>query len=233
MDSGEVRIFCDRVGDQPLTHANYPVVAADGSVYCSVSTRAEDYVLSTVEGRDDGFIVRVTEDGHAELAADDLKFPNCMTFDAAEEFLYCVQTSSGDVVRLPVHADGSLGKSELYGPPLGDRDVYGEDAIRAVWGDQESRTVETADPSVFYGWAGVDGCAFDAEGNLWVTRASRGDLVAITPDGGLVDIACEGESLLMPTSVAFGGEDNCDVYIGTLFLPYVLKGRSSVPGPRR
>ena len=33
-----------------------------------------------------------------------------------------------------------------------------------------------------------------------------------------------------PTSVAWGGADMRDVYIGSIGAPYVLKGRSSVPG---
>ncbi len=232
LDSGEVRTFCDRVGDLPFSNANYPAVADDGAVYCSVSTQMDDFQMSIVEGCDDGVIVRVDESGHAEVVADGLKFPNCMAFDAGKEFLYCAQTSGCDVVRFAVNSDGSLGKTEQYGPPLGDRDVYGDEAVHAVWGDQEIRNFETADLSVFYAWGGVDGCAFDAQGNLWVTRATRGDLVAISPELGLLEITCEGEALLMPTSVTFGGEDMRDVYIGTLFMPHVLKGRSSVPGPR-
>lgn len=33
-----------------------------------------------------------------------------------------------------------------------------------------------------------------------------------------------------PTSIAWGGEDMRNVYIGSMSTPYVLKGRSSVPG---
>ena len=33
-----------------------------------------------------------------------------------------------------------------------------------------------------------------------------------------------------PTSIAWGGQDMCDVYIGSILTPYVLKGKSSVPG---
>jgi len=33
-----------------------------------------------------------------------------------------------------------------------------------------------------------------------------------------------------PTSIAWGGPDMCDVYIGSILTPYVLTGRSSVPG---
>jgi hypothetical protein len=34
----------------------------------------------------------------------------------------------------------------------------------------------------------------------------------------------------MPTSVAWGGPDMRDVYFGCLARPYLVKGRSSVPG---
>jgi len=67
----------------------------------------------------------------------------------------------------------------------------------------------------------ADGCAFDAEGNLWVTLVLANRIVAISPDGALLN---------GPTSIAWGGRDMRDIQIGSITTPYVLKGRSSVPG---
>jgi sugar lactone lactonase YvrE len=76
------------------------------------------------------------------------------------------------------------------------------------------------------------GCAFDAHGNLWVTLVLPNRIVAINPQGEATvvveDVA--GELLNAPTSIAWGGDDMRDVYIGSITTPYVLKGRSSVPG---
>jgi gluconolactonase len=43
-------------------------------------------------------------------------------------------------------------------------------------------------------------------------------------------IACAGETLALPTSLAFGGVDRCTVYVGTLALPHLLSFRSPVAG---
>ena len=34
----------------------------------------------------------------------------------------------------------------------------------------------------------------------------------------------------LPDQYRLGWQDMCDVYIGSILTPYVLKGRSSVPG---
>jgi len=68
--------------------------------------------------------------------------------------------------------------------------------------------------------------------NLWVTLVFANRIVAISPDDrATVVVEDRGELLLSgPTSIAWGGQDMCDVYIGSIQTPYVLKGRSSVPG---
>ena len=78
----------------------------------------------------------------------------------------------------------------------------------------------------------ADGCALDAHGNLWVTLVLANRIVAITPEGHTTVVVEDPEGKLVnaPTSVAWGGADMRDVYIGSIATPYVLKGRSSVPG---
>lgn len=76
------------------------------------------------------------------------------------------------------------------------------------------------------------GCAFDAEVNLWVTIVLANKIVAISSDGQATVVAedLDGALLSGPTSIAWGGQDMCDIYIGSIAVPYVLEGRSSVPG---
>ena len=78
----------------------------------------------------------------------------------------------------------------------------------------------------------ADGCGFDAAGNLWVTIVMTNSIVAITPERRALVIAedREGSMISAPTSVAWGGADMRDVYIGSMSAPYIVKGRSSVPG---
>jgi gluconolactonase len=78
----------------------------------------------------------------------------------------------------------------------------------------------------------ADGCAFDAAGNLWVTLARANRIVAVTPQRSVETIAEDPRGRLMsgPTSIAWGGADMSDVYFGSLETPYIVRGRSSIPG---
>ncbi|MGO9185878.1 SMP-30/gluconolactonase/LRE family protein [Mycobacterium sp.] len=120
------------------------------------------------------------------------------------------------------HADNN-GAQQRFGPPLGGRrpDEVGPDLGRLL-----------ADPQVGRRWGMAGGCAFDAEGNLWVTIILANRIVAISPDGTAMVVLDDPDGALLsgPTSIAWGGQDMRDVYIGSILTPYVLKGRSSVPG---
>jgi hypothetical protein len=65
-----------------------------------------------------------------------------------------------------------------------------------------------------------------------VTIVFANRIVAMSPDGRATMVVEDRGGVLLsgPTSIAWGGQDMCDVYIGSILTPYVLKGRSSVPG---
>ncbi len=208
---------------RPLRWLNFVLVDSVGALWCSVSTMADDLVDTIARGTSDGFIFRVAPDRQsAQVVADTVGFPNCMALDRNEDYLYVVRTVAADVVRFPMRGE-KLGPPERFGPPLGDRrsDEYGPDHGRFL-----------ADPQVGRRWGMADGCAFDAEGNLWVTLVLANRIVAIRPDGRVTVVVedPDGAVLSGPTSIAWGGQDMRDVYIGSILTPYVLKGRSSVPG---
>jgi gluconolactonase len=173
-------------------------------------------------GQPDGLIVYVSAGGRVQVVARET-FPNCMAFDPQGRYLYIARTATTDVVRYPVPDFGQLGPPERYGPPLGGRRP---DEV----GDRYRRAVE--DPGLVTRWGFADGCAFDAQGNLWVTLAMANAIVAITPAGSVLPVTLSGD-LVAPTSVCWSGEDMRDVYIGSLTASYVLKGRSSVAGTER
>jgi gluconolactonase len=231
--SGEVSTLCDAVEGRPLRSANYPIIARDGSIYCSSSSVNDNYVECLVEGAADGFIARIDSDGRASIVADEIVFPNGLALDAEEDYLYCARTIPADVVRFAILADGGLGPAERYGPLSNDRAVFGEAAAQLLWPNGAERTPETMDYAVMSSWGGVtDGVAFDADGNLWVTDPASSRIVAITPELEVVTVVDDpGFSLVIaPTNVTFGGPDLRDVYFGSLVTPYVVKGRSPVPG---
>ena len=228
--TGDVTVVCDSIDGRRLTRPNYPVVTSDGTVYCTSST-ASDVIDCIVHAYDDGFVCRIRPDGTADIVADGLQLPNGLAVDAAEEYLYVARTSVGDVVRFPIAGDGSLGAQEPYGPPLGDRTEWGDDAVRFAWGDNPIQDFTTWNSELQPRWALPDGCAFDVDGNLWVTLAGRNAIVAIQPDGNVCTVVDAADELVVrPSTVAFGGADLRDVYIGSAEAPYVVRGRSSVPG---
>lgn len=222
--TGEITaILTGQLDGHRLRWLNFVCVDSTGALWCSVSTMADDLLDTIARGTADGFIFRVAPDRQsAHVVADAVNFPNCMALDRNEDFLYVVRTLAADVVRFPIEGE-TLGAPEQYGPPLGERrpDEYSPDAGRFL-----------ADPQVGRRWGMADGCAFDAEGNLWVTMVLANRIVAIRPDGQVQTVLEDPDGALLngPTSIAWGGRDMRDIYIGSITTPYVLKGRSSVPG---
>jgi gluconolactonase len=222
--SGAIRSLArDDVQGRSLRWINYVLVDSSGALWSSVCTESPDLLHTIAHGTADGYLFRLGAPGTSpEVVAEGVNFPNCMALDEREEYLYVVRTLTADVVRFPIHGE-RLGREELFSPPLGDRrpEEYGEHAGALV-----------ADREVTRRWGMADGCAFDAEGNLWVTLARANRIVAVTPGREVVTIAedPEGARITGPTSIAWGGADMRDVYLGSLEAPYVLRGRSSLPG---
>ncbi|GAB5503874.1 SMP-30/gluconolactonase/LRE family protein [Pyruvatibacter sp.] len=219
VDTGKIESLASEIDGQTLTACNYPIVAKDGTIYCTHSTWANPWPKA-LDGRTDGFVFRVTPDGAVEKLADGLKFANGCCLDEDESHLYVCQTAGGNVVRYPVLADGRLGAREDYGPVLGTFPTAQADP------DNLPTPADMAD------WPYTDGNGFDVEGNLWVTLPAANKVVAITPQREVVTIAHDptGEVLNDPTNVTWGGADMKDVYFGSIGTDYVIKARSPVAG---
>jgi len=219
VETGGIEILASEINGQTLTACNYPIIAKDGTIYCTHSTFANPWPRA-LDGRTDGFVFRVTPDGVVEKLADGLKFANGCCLDADESHLYVCQTSGGNVVRYPLLADGRLGGREDYGPVLG--------TFPAAQADPENLPT----PADMADWPYTDGNGFDVEGNLWVTLPAANKVVAITPQRDVVTIAHDptGEVLNDPTNVTWGGADMKDVYFGSIGTDYVIKARSPVAG---
>jgi sugar lactone lactonase YvrE len=223
-DSGDITpVVSDEVDGHPLKWLNYVLADSSGALWCSVSTAADDLLDTITRGTADGYIFRVAPDrSSAAVVASDVQFPNCMALDRDEGYLYVARTLAADAVRFPIVGE-SLGEQEQFGPALGTRraDEFGADAAALL-----------GDPETGRRWGMADGCALDAHGNLWLTLVLANRIVAITPEGHTTVVVEDPEGKLVnaPTSVAWGGADMRDVYIGSIATPYVLKGRSSVPG---
>ncbi len=220
VDTGEIEVLADEIDGIPLMLSNYPHVDSQGRIWVTHSTsRSGDEALAA--GDDDGFLFRIETDGSLTMLATEVEFPNGITLDPREENAYVCSTTGCHVLRFPIHADGTLGESEVYGPQLG-KSVDLASAMQLVSPAQRSELGLT------------DGCGFDQEGNLWVTLLMSNKVVAITPQFEVVTMIedLEGEIMQTPTNVSWGGEDMCDLYIGSISTDYVVHARSPVPGER-
>jgi gluconolactonase len=131
------------------------------------------------------------------------------------------------IFRFAIGANGDLGQKEIFGPA-----DLGHGAL-------------------------PDGFIFDRDGNIWVTIISRNGIVIVSADGEThtiyeeanleaVDamvaamqqgvattehlVACAGKTLILPTSLSFGGADGRTVYVGSLGLPHLVTFNSPVAG---
>lgn len=142
------------------------------------------------------------ENGRARLAAGGFCFTNEVRVDRARQHLYVAETGRGRVLRLPLAADGTCGAPETLGP-------------------------ETLFPG-----ARIDGLAFDADGNLWVTEVSRNGIFVIAPDGACRKVFEDpaGAVVKFPASLCFAGPDLRTVYIGTTQMKRLATFRAPVAG---
>lgn len=223
--NGRTEVVLDTFAGKPLGTVNTAWVDDKERIWVSVMTRFErwHHALNTDP---DGYVLLI-EDGQARIVADGLHLTNEIKVHPDGRYLYGVETLGKRVFRFSIQPNGDLGEKEIFGP----RDLgYG---------------------------AYPDGFTFDEDGNIWVTVITRNGIAMISEDGdqqtvyeepkfdaldALVNameaktatvehfIACAGERLALPTSLAFGGLDRRTAYVGTLALPHLLSFRSPVAG---
>ena len=197
---GRHETVLDQLDGKKLGAVNF--VYRDGErIWVTISTRTEPRRQAMERFIADGYIVLI-ENGIAKIAADGFVFTNEVRVDRARKFLYVAETGKGRVVRLPIAADGSLGRVETYGPE-----------------------------AIFPG-ARVDGITFDADGNLWVTEVGRNGLFVISPDGACRKVFEDPEAKLIdfPASLCFAGPDLRTAYIGSIRMTRLAEFRAPVAG---
>jgi sugar lactone lactonase YvrE len=151
---GETRTLADSIGGQPVGKVNFVLRDSKDRIWITVSTRIRNWMQALRTDLADGYIARY-EAGAFRMVADGFHFTNEIRFDAAEEFLYVVETTGGRITRLRVDTHGDLTGREVFGPSsLG----------KGAW---------------------PDGIAFDAFGNLWGTMVYSDKLFVLTPEGDL------------------------------------------------
>jgi gluconolactonase len=223
---GQVEDVLTEVDGVSITTPNFVFLDSRNRLWISVMTREHHWWPAAASPRPDGYIVLVDEKG-PRIVADGLFLTNEIRLDAAEEYLYAVETIMNHILRFRVQPDGRLTDKEIFGP----------------------ENLGTG--------AAIDGFTFDAEGNLWVTLVLRNGLGIITTDGdyhvvfedpredvlksfeekiatGTAEpsdmMMAAGPTLQFITSLAFGGPDLRTAYLGSLAMSTLPTFQSPVPG---
>lgn len=222
---GRTEVVLETFAGKPLGTVNTAWIDDQERIWVSVMTRFErwHHALNT---RPDGYVLLI-QDGKARIVADELHLTNEIKVHPNGRYLYGVETLGKRVFRFPIKPNGDLGDKEIFGPKDLGHGAY------------------------------PDGFTFDEEGNIWVTIITRNGIAVLSEDGDLQTIyeepkldavavmanaiedkaatvehfiACAGDTLALPTSLAFGGPDRRTAYIGSLALPHLLSFRSPVAG---
>jgi hypothetical protein len=221
---GDLSPFLTEVNGEPLPPSNYVHLDRTGRIWITVSTRLMPRALGYRPSVADGFIV-LLHDGKARIVADDLGYANECVVDPAGEYLYVNETFGRRLSRFAIGRDHVLGKRE---------------------------TVASFGAGTF-----PDGLVFDADGAIWITSIISNRLIRIGPDGGqqtwledvdpeqleIIEAAFVAEQLGRPhldkvhsrklrniSSMAFGGADLQDAYLGCLLDERIARIRLTLPG---
>lgn len=102
---GEVSVYSRGTAARPAVLPNYPAFDSRGNLYYSDSG---DYY------KPNGCLFVVRPDLTTEhLFGDHLHFPNGLTLDAGEQWLYVIQSTAANIIRFPLH-DGGVGEPEIF-----------------------------------------------------------------------------------------------------------------------
>lgn len=222
--TGELRTLVREIGGQPLGKANFPLRDSAGRLWFSVTTREVPWTRQLNTRTPDGYVA-VLDDQGVRIAAEGFCGTNEIRFDAAEEWLYVVESTGRRISRLRVREGGTLGEREVYGPAdLGGHpdgfafDAYGNLWITLIFADRLVALTPEGELLTLLD----DG---DAEANArYEAQFAAG---AVTPE-----VLEQNHGTLCPwmASLSFGGPDLKTVYLGSLRgtrLPYF---RSPVAG---
>ncbi len=110
---GSVQPFLLEVEGVALPPSNFVLDTGDGRVWLTVSTRHVPRALGYRGHVADGFIVLADAAG-ARVVADNLGYTNEVALDPSRRWLYVNETFARRTSRLPVRADGSLGRPEVF-----------------------------------------------------------------------------------------------------------------------
>ena len=222
---GRSRVVYTSIDGVPLGKTNFILRDSAGRFWLTVTTRLEPWTRSVTERSADGYIALIDKRG-IRVVAEGFVGTNEVRLDAAEEWLYVVESNARRISRLRVQPDGSLSDREVYGPtdlggvPDGFAfDVYGNlwvtlvmyDRLIAITPEREVLTLlDDGDPAEV---ASLD--------RHWYGNSMTQELMLSIKGGRVAP---------WMASVTFGGPDLKTVYLGSLRGTTIPFFRSPVAG---
>ncbi len=222
---GETRILYDTIDGKPIGKVNFVLRDSRDRIWLTVSTMVPNWMDAARSKIVDGYVALADEKG-LRIVADGFAFTNEIRLDAAEEWLYVVETTAMKVTRFRVGEDGSLSGRETYGPENHGAFIDGIafDSYGNLWG------THVMTDRVF---------AITPDGDLRVlldddngSEAGRALLDAFAKGKATPDLmmACGGSIAPWMASITFGGPDLRNVYVGSLRGTDIPWFRSPVAG---
>jgi gluconolactonase len=219
--TGEIETLASHIDGRELVASNFPLVAPDGSVYCSHTTWGPEVGKVMDPSVHDGFVYRWDPDGSVHMVCDGLYAANGLCFDLSGKVLLVAQTAAADVVGIEIYRDGSYGSPKPYTPPLGSVPPL----------PSMSKVFDGMSAAERSGLGHPDGVGVTQDGAIWVTLPFANRVVAIM--GGTVSVVIDDpgrEIIDMPTNISWGGPDLTDLYVASLRNGRIVKTKSPVPG---
>jgi gluconolactonase len=107
--SGKIICSWERVGRYRLRNPNFSVFDGEGNLYFSDSGEFN---------RNDGFLFVLRPNGKIEQLLDRLAFPNGLSLSADERTLFVVQSTTNNVLAVPIVNPGTIGEPRVYASGL-------------------------------------------------------------------------------------------------------------------
>ncbi|WP_245902505.1 SMP-30/gluconolactonase/LRE family protein [Pararhodobacter marinus] len=221
---GRTSVVLDTIDGTPIGKVNFVLRDRQGRIWLTISTRITNWMAAISPKIRDGYVAVLDNDG-ARIVADGFMFTNEIRFDAAEEWLYVVETSARRITRLKIGAGATVEARETFGPEDtgGFIDGIAFDAYGNLWGTHvmSDRVFALTPEGEFRVILDDDNPGPSAA----LYEAFERD--ALTPNHML---ACGGTIAPWFASVTFGGADLKTVYIGSLRGTRIPAFRSPVAG---
>ena len=208
--NGDIEPYLLEIENKPIPPTNYVHFDFHGRIWVTVSTRKIPRILSHNRYCDDGFIILI-DDGKPRIVADGLGFANECFFNPFDKKLYVNETFGKKISSFDIGRNGELINKKIL--------------------------------SSFEFGEFPDGLTLDSEGSFWVTSIFSNKVIRVLPNGekqtiledsnkkylNLIEKAFQNGNLSRPimndlksiklkniSSLAFGGKELKDIYLGCL-----------------